>query len=94
MQSALSDLEKFLNDDTRTMLPLMRAALSHAQFETIHPFVDGNGRTGRLMITFYLCSQQILERPVLYLSAYLKKHANFTFNFSMPITTTEMCWHG
>jgi Fic family protein len=73
MQNALSDLEKFLHDKKAT-LPLIHIALSHAQFETIHPFLDGNGRTGRLLITMLLQNKAMLERPVLFLSAYFKKH--------------------
>jgi Fic family protein len=72
MQAALRDLERFLHDDE---LPaLVHAALAHAQFETIHPFVDGNGRVGRLLITFLLCHRGVLHRPLLYLSHYLKRH--------------------
>jgi len=73
MQKALDDFEKFLHlkDD---LLPLLRAGLIHAQFVTIHPFLDGNGRTGRLLITFYLWLSKLLEKPVLFLSSYLKKH--------------------
>lgn len=73
MKRALSDLEKFLHDEHAT-LPIIHAALSHAQFETIHPFLDGNGRTGRMMITLLLCHRNMLERPVLFLSSYFKKH--------------------
>lgn len=65
----LDDFEKFLYSDD-IYPPLIRAALAHAQFETIHPFLDGNGRTGRLLTTFYLCKLGLLERPVLYLSEY------------------------
>ena len=56
------------------MPPLIQCGLAHAQFETIHPFLDGNGRVGRLLITFLLCERQILKRPLLYLSHYLKAH--------------------
>lgn len=79
MNRALSDFENFLHSDTR-MLHLIKTAIAHAQFETIHPFLDGNGRTGRLLITFYLCQKGILERPVLYLSAYLRKHRKTYFD--------------
>jgi Fic family protein len=67
-------LERFLHD-TRDGLPvLVRAALAHVQFETIHPFLDGNGRIGRLLITFLLCHSGVLREPLLYLSLYFKQH--------------------
>lgn len=69
----LGDLENFLHADDDTPL-LIRIGLAHAQFETIHPFLDGNGRVGRLLITFLLCEQRVLPQPVLYLSYYFKKH--------------------
>jgi Fic family protein len=68
----LGALETFLHDET--VPSLVRAALAHVQFETIHPFLDGNGRVGRLLITFLLCHDQVLPQPLLYLSLYLKKH--------------------
>jgi Fic family protein len=70
---ALGDLERFLHADTELPL-LIRIGLAHAQFETIHPFLDGNGRVGRLLITFLLCEQAVLVKPVLYLSYYFKRH--------------------
>jgi len=70
----MSDLEKFLHDQPTATPVLVKAALAHAQFETIHPFLDGNGRVGRLLITLLLCSQGVLERPLLYLSLYLKRN--------------------
>lgn len=73
MRRALSDLERFLHDQTPRP-PLLTCALVHSQFETIHPFLDGNGRIGRLLITFLLCQQGVLSRPLLYLSYYFKRH--------------------
>jgi Fic family protein len=73
MHRALTDLEKFMHSDDN-VLTLVKAALIHAQFETIHPFLDGNGRTGRMLITFYLWKEGYLEKPVLFLSSYFKKH--------------------
>ena len=73
MKTAMSDLEKFINSDN-DLDPLICAALIHYQFETIHPFLDGNGRVGRLLITLYLMEKQVLSKPALYLSYFLKKN--------------------
>jgi len=73
MHRALNDLEKFIHT-TDTVPTVIKAGLTHAQFETIHPFLDGNGRTGRMLITFYLWKEGYLEKPVLFLSSFFKKH--------------------
>jgi len=73
MNVALDQLEKFIHADD-DYLPLIKAGLLHAQFETIHPFNDGNGRTGRMMITMFLWYKGLLEMPILYLSSYFKQH--------------------
>lgn len=70
---SLSKLEHFLHSSSDLPL-LIRIGLAHAQFETIHPFLDGNGRVGRLLITFLLCEQRALQKPVLYLSYFFKQH--------------------
>lgn len=72
MARALDDLERFLHDESQ--LVLVHCGLVHAQFETIHPFLDGNGRVGRLLITFLLCQRGVLQRPLLYLSQFLKRN--------------------
>ncbi len=72
-QEALGALEHFLHAEDSLPL-LIKIGLAHAQFETIHPFLDGNGRVGRLLITFLLCEKHVLDKPVLYLSHYFKRH--------------------
>lgn len=73
MQDAMSDLEKYINENT-DYDPLIRVALIHYQFETIHPFLDDNGRIGRLLILLYLMEQGLLAKPVIYISYFLKKN--------------------
>jgi Fic family protein len=78
MNAAMADLEKFIHAED-DFLPLVKAGLLHAQFETIHPFNDGNGRTGRMLITMFLWYKKLLEMPILYLSSYFKKHQKFYY---------------
>lgn len=73
MKEAISDLEKYMNAED-SLDPLVRAALIHYQFETIHPFLDGNGRVGRLLITLFLMEKKILTTPALYISYFLKRN--------------------
>jgi Fic family protein len=81
----MGELEKFLYDES---LPtLVRAGLAHAQFETIHPFLDGNGRIGRLLITLLLCHDKKLPEPLLYLSLYLKKHRTAYYELLQRVRT-------
>lgn len=84
MLAALANLEHFLHD-SGGLNALIVCALAHAQFETIHPFLDGNGRVGRLLITFLLCHEKVLQRPVLYLSHYLKQHRASYYDRLMAI---------
>lgn len=70
----MGDLEKFLNNDEVDVPALVRIAIAHYQFETIHPFLDGNGRIGRLMVSLYLVSEEILDKPLLYLSTWFDKN--------------------
>ena len=74
VMNLMADLETFIHADTPEIPFLIKAGLVHVQFETIHPFLDGNGRLGRLLITFLLCTHGILKEPILYLSLYFKSH--------------------
>lgn len=81
----LGALELFLNDTESPLPPLIRAGLAHVQFETIHPFLDGNGRVGRLLVTLLLCSEGILREPLLYLSLYFKTHREQYYNLLQEV---------
>lgn len=85
-RDAMGELEKYIHAED-AYPPLIRAALIHAQFETIHPFLDGNGRLGRLLITFVLCSWDIMSRPLLYLSYFFKAHRTEYYSRLMAIRT-------
>lgn len=87
----MGDLEKFLNNDEIEVPALIRIAMAHYQFETIHPFLDGNGRIGRLMITLFLVSEGILEKPLLYLSSYFEKNKGLYYdNLSFVRSKNDM----
>lgn len=88
---ALGDLEKFIVEGNTT--PIIKAGLAHAQFETIHPFLDGNGRLGRLLITMILCSEQALVQPFLYLSLYFKQHRD-DYYAALQRVRTDGDWEG
>lgn len=91
-QAALGDLESFLHAEDH-IPPLIKIGLAHAQFETIHPFLDGNGRVGRLLITFFLCQRKILEKPVLYLSHYFKRNQSEYYH-RLQATRDTGDWEG
>jgi cell filamentation protein, protein adenylyltransferase len=91
MKEALDKFEKFLHDESLPVL--IHTGLAHAQFESIHPFLDGNGRVGRLLITFLLCQRKVLHRPLLYLSHYLKAHRAEYYDRLMAIRN-DGNWEG
>jgi Fic family protein len=94
MEAALGNLEAFLNDvPARTAAPLIKAGLAHAQFETIHPFLDGNGRVGRLLITCVLHAEQVLAEPVLYLSLYFRQRRAEYYD-ALQRVRTDGDWEG
>ncbi|MGA8849031.1 MAG: Fic family protein [Dehalococcoidia bacterium] len=85
MKEALDQLEEFLHADTQ-LPPLVELALIHYQFETIHPFLDGNGRIGRLLITLFLCQRSILNKPLLYLSAFFERHRQEYYQYLLDVS--------
>ncbi|HET8708388.1 MAG TPA: Fic family protein [Pseudomonadales bacterium] len=87
----LADLERFIHDPNTTLPPLVRVALIHAQFETIHPFLDGNGRIGRLLIAALFEQWGVLSEPLLYLSGYLKQH-QLEYYRLLSVIRTEGDW--
>ncbi|MFT6333082.1 MAG: Fic family protein [Lentimonas sp.] len=88
LMDCLDNFEKFLHDEKVKMPILIRAAIAHVQFETIHPFLDGNGRIGRLLITLMLCNDGILKQPSLYLSLYFKANRQEYYNHLQNIRET------
>ncbi len=91
LMGVLGDLEKFIVEGNAT--PIIKAGLAHAQFETIHPFLDGNGRLGRLLITMILCSEKTLAQPFLYLSLYFKQHRD-DYYAALQRVRTDGDWEG
>ena len=83
----MSDLEQFIHAETPELTTLVKAGLIHVQFETIHPFLDGNGRLSRLLITLFLCTSGLLKHPILYLSLYFKKHRSYYYELLQRVRT-------
>lgn len=93
VEPAMSALERFLHDDPAPSPVLIKAALAHVQFESIHPFLDGNGRVGRLLMTLLLVEQGVLRRPLLYLSLYLKRNRDAYYEHLQGVRT-DGAWEG
>lgn len=88
LMECMGELEKFLHEQRTDLPPLIKAGLVHVQFETIHPFLDGNGRLGRLLITFLLCASGTLREPILYLSLFLKAHRRTYYDLLTRVRET------
>lgn len=88
VQGCMADLERFLHTRGDGLSPIIRAGLAHVQFETIHPFLDGNGRVGRLLITLMLCDAGVLSEPLLYLSLHLERHRGTYYDLLNEVRQT------
>lgn len=87
LMNCLRNFENFLHEENSKLPLLVKAGITHVQFETIHPFLDGNGRLGRLLITLLLCNSSILDAPILYLSLYLKQHRDTYYALLQQVRT-------
>ena len=87
VSDCMSDLEKYIHSEADQLSLLVRAALVHVQFETIHPFLDGNGRLGRLLVTLMLVAGSALQQPMLYLSLYFKTHRQQYYDLLQAVRT-------
>ncbi len=93
INNILKNLEEYINNDKDSIDPLVRMAIIHYQFESIHPFYDGNGRTGRILNVLYLILAELLELPILYLSTYIIKHKAAYYSLLQEVRTKNN-WHG
>jgi Fic family protein len=87
IMDCMGAMEKFIHNDPVRTRPLLKAALVHVQFETIHPFLDGNGRLGRLLVTFLLCAEGVMHEPMLYLSLFFKRHRDEYYELLQEVRT-------